>query len=190
MPARPDGSLPPSPRWWSDDPYPAARRAARLRCAERQMLDAARQEVVDRLDQLDVVAVEFMRRRRATMAEAEEIHEALWPAVPAGWARRPPRPGRSPIAPQVADPHPLRGVHLRSFCLALLRQHGELTLTEIHTLVHLYGYEIAGRAPVKALADSLGYEVLEGRATRPRRGTYRALGQVSRHPDARLELRP
>ena len=191
MHARPDGSLPPSPRWWKDDPYPGVRRAARLGCVERQLLNQDRQNLVDRLDALDAVAVDWMQQRREALVDAEDIHEALWPTVECDWGRRPPRPGRSPLAPQAVAPRPVRGAVLRSVCMALLRLHEELTLVEMHTLLHLYGYEVEGRAPVKALADRMRYEVLEGRATRPRRGTYRIVGPPSpRHVDPRLELAP
>src|SRR5262245_61206125 len=125
---RPDGSLPPSPRWLNDDPYFVTRRASGLRCGERLRLDKRRQGVVDRLDELDAVVAAWMRDRREVLAEAEEIHESLWPPVEAGWGRRPPRPGRSPLAPQVAQPRAVRGAALRSLCLALLHRHGELAL--------------------------------------------------------------
>jgi hypothetical protein len=95
-----------------------------------------------------------MRDRREALAEAEEIHESLWPPVEAGWGRRPPRPGRSPLAPQVVQPRAVRGAALRSLCLALLHRHGELALVELHTLIHVYGYEVRSRTPVKALADA------------------------------------
>src|SRR6266540_2841927 len=129
MHACPDGSLPPTPRWWKDDQYVVARRAAGLRWGERHELDKERQVIVDELEQLDAHAVVWMARRRAALAAAEEIHELLWPTVPAGWGRRPLRPGRSPLAPQVRDPRPIRGRSLRSMCLALLHRHGELNMT-------------------------------------------------------------
>ena len=54
MHARPDGSLPPSPRWMNDDPYRVVRRAAGLRCGERRIwLDQRRQQLVERLDTLE-----------------------------------------------------------------------------------------------------------------------------------------
>ena len=190
MHARPDGSLPPSPRWMNDDPYRVARRAAGLRCGARIRLDQRRQQLVERLDALDTVVASWMRERREALDEAEEIHDSLWPTVEAGWGRRPPRPGRSPMAPQVVDPYPVRGAALRSLCCALLHRHGELALVELHTLIHVYGYEIFSRTPVKTLADSLGYETLEGRAERVRRGVYRARGPAPPAIDPRLAGAP
>jgi hypothetical protein len=71
-------------------------------------------------------------------------------------------------------------------CLAVLHRHGELALPELHTLLHLYGYEVYGAHPGKALADAMRYEVTEGRATRTRRGHY-----ATRIPPPReLELAP
>ena len=190
MHARPDGSLPPSPRWMNDDPYRVARLTAGLRCGERIRLDQRRQQLVEWLDELDTIVASWMRERREALDEAEEIHEILWPAVEAGWGRRPPRPGRSPMAPQVVKPHAVRGAALRSLCCALLHRHGELALVELHTLIHVYGYEILSRIPVKTLADSLGYETLEGRAERVRRGVYRARGPAPRAIDPRLAGAP
>jgi hypothetical protein len=94
------------------------------------------------------------------------------------------------MAPQVVRPRAVRGAALRSLCSALLRRHGELALVELHTLIHVYGYEILSRTPVKTLADSLGYETLEGRAERVRRGVYRAKGPAPSHIDPRLAGAP
>ena len=47
-----------------------------------------------------------------------------------------------------------------------------MRLTEIHRELHLNGYAIVSRHPVKRLADSLGYETVKGRARRIDRGTY------------------
>ena len=85
MHARPDGSLPPSPRWMNDDPYRVARLTAGLRCGERIRLDQRRQQLVEWLDELDTIVASWMRERREALDEAEEIHEILWPAVEAGW---------------------------------------------------------------------------------------------------------
>ena len=45
-----------------------------------------------------------------------------------------------------------------------------MTLVELHRELHLNGYAIASRHPVKRLADALGYEHLKGRARRVERG--------------------
>jgi hypothetical protein len=137
------------------------------------MVEGRRQAAVDALDRLDAEAVEWMRRKRAADAEALAIHERLWPAVESGWARRPPRPDEAPLPPEAEGARPLYSAPLRRTCLALLRRHGQLTLRELHILLLLYGFTIAGDGPVKRLADALGYETREGRAVRVRRATYR-----------------
>ena len=152
--ARADGALPPVPRWLKDDPYAAARMAAGLSWAERQMLDDRRQRAVDQLDALDAEAIDWMRRKRVADREALDLHEHLWPAVPSGWARRPPRPDEAPLPPEMATARPLYRAPLRRVCLALLRIHGELTLRELHCLLLLYGFTIGGDGPVKRLAEA------------------------------------
>ncbi len=54
----------------------------------------------------------------------------------------------------------------------LARARRPLSLPEIHRALHVGGYAIAGRTPVKTLADALGYEHDRGRARRVRRGVY------------------
>src|SRR5262249_29737674 len=83
------------------------------------------------------------------------------------------RGGPPPIPPEAPNAHPLWGRHLRSGCLAVLARHQRpMTLVEIHRELHLNGYAIASRHPVKRLADALGYETINGRARRVRRGVY------------------
>jgi len=57
----------------------------------------------------------------------------------------------------------------------LARNAREMTLVEVHRELHLNGYAIASRQPVKRLADALGYEVMKGRAVRVERGDLTAL---------------
>ena len=99
MHPRADGSLPPSTRFLHHDPYSAARYAAGLSWVERHVLDKRRQELVDELDALDAEAGRWVRRRRAVLDDALAMHEQLWPTLPGGWARRPPRPDQSPLPP-------------------------------------------------------------------------------------------
>ena len=59
-----------------------------------------------------------------------------------------------------------------------------MTLVEIHRELHLNGYAIASRHPVKRLADALAYETRKGRARRVDRGIY-ALDELNpQHADA------
>ena len=69
------------------------------------------------------------------------------------------RGGPPPIPPIAPERAPLEGKHLRSTVLAILARNGRpMTLVEIHRELHLNGYAIASRHPVKRLADALGYE--------------------------------
>ncbi len=190
--ARPNGALPPTPRWLKDDPYACARMAIGLRWIDRHVLEGRRQKAVDTLDQLDREAVDWMARKQAADQEALAVHDRLWPEMPAGWARRPPRPDQAPLPPVAAKPRSLFGAPLRRVCLSLLHLHGELPLRDLHILLILYGFTITGAHPVKALADALGYELLQGRVSRPRRGTYRVVnpGRVQPRPDPTLGPAP
>jgi hypothetical protein len=195
MHARPDGSLPPTPRWFNDDQWRLARMNAGMTYTQRHAIDRERQVAVDRLDALDQEAGTFITRRRAALDHAREIHQTLWPPVPSGWARRPPRPDAAPLAPMVNGAEELSGWALRWVVVALLRRHGELQLKELHDLVHLMGYCVGGRQPVKTLADAAGHEHDHGRAIRVRRGVYRPAdeippGPVWTLPDPGLALMP
>ena len=89
---------------------------------------------------------EWLQRRRALLNEAVDLHEQLWPAQPAGWVRRPPKPGARWMPPLPEPARRLSGWNLRTVCQALLRRFGALALPEMHALLHRYGYEIEGIA--------------------------------------------
>src|SRR3954447_26482937 len=110
--ARPDGSLPPSPRWLRDDLYGEVRIHARLGGFERRRLDERRQALVEILDGLDAELVGWRDRRQAAVAEALTIHERLWPRLPGRRATRPPTPDGWPLPPENAAAATLRGVVL------------------------------------------------------------------------------
>ena len=152
--ARPDGSLPPSPRWLRDDPYGQVRLYARIGVAERQQLDGRRQALVDTLDELDAELSGWMAHRREAIAEAVSIHERLWPRLPNRRTGRPPAPDGWPLPPEAADGRPLRGTVLRRWCLAVLRRHGRCSLRELRALLVLYGFTIEADNVPKALSDA------------------------------------
>ena len=127
--ARAHGALPPAHRWLVDDPYASARMAIGMAWIDRHMLEGRRQKAVDELDALDREACAWMRRKQAADREALEIHERLWPPMPAGWARRPPRPDQAPLPPVAESARPLGGAVLRRVVLSLLQLHGELRVT-------------------------------------------------------------
>ena len=120
--ARAHGALPPTPRWLKDDPYAPARWAIGMPWIDRHMLEARRQRAVDALDALDRESVDWMRRKRLADHEALAVHELLWPAIPDGWARRPPRPDQAPLPPRGCRCPPALRRHLRRVCLSLLHQ--------------------------------------------------------------------
>jgi hypothetical protein len=106
-----------------------------------------------------------------------ELRVVMWPRVDrkdiVHGFRRTRRGGPPPIPPVATNALTLRGKHLRSVVLAVLARHARaMTLVEIHRELHLYGYAIDSREPVKRLANSLGYEVATGRVRRVDRGVY------------------
>jgi len=112
-----------------------------------------------------------------------ELRIVMWPRVDpkdiVHGFRRTRRGGPPPIPPEAPGAHPLCGKHLRSTALAVLaRNDRPMTLVEIHRELHLYGYAIASRHPVKRLADALRYEFVKGRARHLDRGVY-ALGELN-----------
>jgi hypothetical protein len=94
--------------------------------------------------------------------------------------------GPLPIPPVAKCAKAVGGRDLRSAVLAILAQHGRpMSLVEIHRALHLDGYAMTSRFPVKRLADALAYETRKGRAFRVERGIYQ-LGVLT--PRDRREL--
>ncbi len=82
--------------------------------------------------------------------------------------------GPEPIPPPPRNAISLRGPRLRHAVISiLLRAATPLPLPEIHRRLHLEGFRIEHRYPVKYLADALAHEHERGRAVRVRRGCYR-----------------
>ena len=65
-----------------------------------------------------------------------------------------------------------------------------MTLRGLHAAIHLHGYGIASKHPVRALSDALGYEVEMGRAERVNRGVYRARSAGTPRPCRRRSVTP
>ena len=106
-----------------------------------------------------------------------ELRVTMWPTIDpkdlVHGFRRTHRGGPPPVPPVARNARPLRGRHLRHAALATLARNGRsMTLVEIHRELHLYGYAIAARTPVKRLADAMNYENTKGRARRVERGVY------------------
>src|SRR3954447_1960566 len=126
-----------------------------------------------------------------------ELRVVMWPRVDpkdiVHGFRRVRRGGPPPIPPVAPTAHPLHGKHLRSTALAILARNARpMTLVEIHRELHLNGYAIASRHPVKRLGDALGYENTKGRAKRLDRGLYIVdeLNPGTRRRLARMRMNP
>ncbi|HET9728362.1 MAG TPA: hypothetical protein VFR41_03025 [Acidimicrobiia bacterium] len=151
---------------------------------QRAELIARAHEIADAQEQLAFEMADV----RTRLAEQRVI---MWPRVERAdlvrGFRLVRRNGPPPIPPPVRNATPLRGKQLRLAALVVLsRATGDVSLTEIRRELHLDGYTIDSRAPVKRLADALGYEDRLGRAVRTRRGWYR-LGVLSPGTRRRLD---
>jgi hypothetical protein len=158
------------------------------------------EEIALFLAEIDVLldrAVALDQQQRALSARLADVRTGLAEMRVAMWPRVDPkdivhgvrvtrRRGPPPIPPVAPNAQPLVGKDLRSTALAvLLREQRPLTLVEMHRELHLSGYAIASREPVKRLADALRYEAILGRAQWVERGVY-VLGELS--PGTRRRL--
>lgn len=147
----------------------------------RARLVLERAAVLERLRHLDRAILTLAQRRRALLAEVASIDDVIAPRTEFAGRRRP-KPDAAARAPVAPDALPVAGARLREICRSLLQRHGERTLVDLHSLLHEHGYVIGHRHPVKHLADMLRYEVLAGRASTPRRATYRIVGSPDSPP--------
>ena len=112
------------------------------------------------------------QQRRAAARRLRRHRRTLWPNL-AKRGRRVLADGRRALPPISRDAVGLWGSRLRAACRKLLGSAREpLSLTDLHAMLHRQGFFIDSGHPVKALADALRYEVLEGRARRVARGVY------------------
>jgi hypothetical protein len=161
------------------------RRYRQLPCGpqEREQYNRRRDELLARATELDAqqqaLAVELADVRTALA----ELRVVLWPRVERKDFVRGFRytrvKGPAPIPPEAPNARVLWGRDLRSVVLAILaRNDRPMKLVEIHRDLHLSGFAMKSRFPVKRLADALGYEASNGRARRVERGAY-ALGTLN-----------
>jgi hypothetical protein len=139
--------------------------------------------LVDEATALDEAQRALAVKLATVRTKLAELRVVMWPRVEpkdiVHGFRVTHRGGPPPIPPAAPNAHALWGRHLRSGCLAVLARNGRsMSLVEIHRELHLSGYAIASRHPVKRLADALGYETINGRARRVRRGVY-VLGHLN-----------
>jgi hypothetical protein len=133
--------------------------------------------LLNRATQLDAAQRVLARELADVRTGLAELRVVMWPRIDpkdiVHGFRRTRLGGSPPIPPAANNSLPLQGKHLRSTALAiLLRNERPMTLVEIHRELHLNGYVIASREPVKRLGNALAYEVVKGRARRVDRGTY------------------
>jgi len=158
--------------------YPARYRAMPHGPAAFAALHAECSALLDRASELDSAQRALACELAHVRTQLAELRVVMWPRIDpkdlVHGFRRTRRGGPPPIPPVAPDARPLRGRHLRSTALALLAKNDRpMTLVELHRELHLNGYAIASRDPVKRLSDALNYETVKGRACRVDRGVYR-----------------
>jgi hypothetical protein len=138
-----------------------------------------RAALLDEAWHIDLEQRRLAERMGAVRSMLAYSRVVMWPRVEArdivyGF-RRTRVKGPPPIPPPAKDAYWVRGRALRFAALAILARNHEraLSLPEIHRELHLAGYGISSRTPVKRLADALGYEDRQGRVVRVERGWYR-----------------
>ena len=139
--------------------------------------------LLDRATELDAAQQALATELADVRTRLAELRVVMWPRVDpkdiVHGFRRTHRGGPPPVPPVARNAQPLSGRRLRCTALAVLARNARpMTLVEIHRELHLNGYAIASRHPVKQLANSLGYEDIKGRARRVERGVY-ALDQLN-----------
>ncbi len=148
-------------------------RSRRLDPKVRAEMKARRNADLDRLRHVERALAALAIEHRRVRDEIAEVDDALWGGTRWSKGRR---PGTNTIddalPPLPEKPHWLWGRRLRSVCLRLLERCGAIPLRQLHALLHLHGFGVAGEHPVKALADALGHEADAGNATRVERGRY------------------
>ena len=149
----------------------------------RAEYNAERAALVDRATQLDAEQRALAGQLAEVRTKMAELRVVMWPRVePKDIVHgfRFTRVNGPPAIPREApNALPLWGRHLRYGALAVLARHARpMKLVEIHRALHLEGYAIESRFPVKRLADALGYESTLGRVRRVERGVY-ALGELT-----------
>ena len=174
--------------------YPIRYRALPTGRAGYAALHAECAALLARATELDNAQRALAEELAVVRTRLAELRVVMWPRVDrkdiVHGFRRTHRGGPPPIPPVAPNALAVRGKHLRSAALAVLARNGRsMTLVEIHRELHLYGYAIDSREPVKRLANSLCYEEAKGRARRVERGVYR-IGLLNPGERRRIERMP
>lgn len=159
-----------------------------LHGAKRAKVLAACDELLDEIEAVDEQLAQWAAHRHRLVAQLKEQRDLVLPKLIKLAGRRVMPDGNVYLAPVPDDVPALWGRRLRASCLRLLQASGELTLTELHVLLHQHGLRIDSSHPVKALADAMAYECSQGRVRRVARGVYcanRAILPMQPPPKAR-----
>ena len=148
------------------------RQASNLSRHRRLALHEQRGALLSALEALDDEARQLAERRRHVVGELHGVRDLLYPVVKGCHGRRPPVHDQPPVPVAVRNAIPVGGRMLRKLCLAILLERGPLSLSDLHTAIHLAGYLLSSRRPVQALSDALRYEVTRRNAYRLERGRY------------------
>lgn len=153
--------------------------------------------LLERATELDAAQRALAHELADVRTGLAELRIAMWPRIDpkdiVHGFRRTRRGGPPPIPPAAKNSLPLQGKSLRSTVLAILLRHERpMTLVEIHRELHLSGYVIASRDPVKRLGNALAYELVKGRAQRVDRGIYvvARLNPGERRRMSQISVRP
>src|SRR6202035_567541 len=105
--------------------------------SKRLQLQADRDALLRRLDDLDDEAATLATSRRALLDDLAALRDRLYPRLPTCHGRRPPVHDRPPLPPAHADADWVRGRALRRTALGVLARTGPLELPELHGALHL-----------------------------------------------------
>ena len=122
---------------------------------------------------------ELAGRRRSLVKELQSRRVLLMPVLSRGGGRAPVGDGLVCLPPVDLEAPALWGRRLRASCVALLGGAGELSLSELHVLLHLSGFRVDSSQAVKALSDAMAYECEQGRAVRVATGVYATPGSAA-----------
>lgn len=139
---------------------------------KRRAAIAQRDQLSATIERLDRLLSRIVQRRRDLLDERTALDRRISPNLTHRRGRQPTPDGRTALPPVHADAKPLWGRRLRAACRAVLLKAGELSLVDLHAMLHHQGYVLANTNHVKALADAMGYEADAGRVRRVARGVY------------------
>lgn len=151
------------------------RRTGRFDPVRRRQAEQECEDLRAELREIDASLASIGARRHSLAKKLAACRDELWPRDRRRFGRRPGPDGAVQLPTLPEQPTKLWGRRLRAICLGILKVTGTSTLTELHVLLHRRGYEVDSDNAVKALADALGYETDNGRASRVGRGIYEAL---------------